>query len=345
MGLVDAFPRLRWQVLTLPARHFNWRIRGNPLSWAMGEPDKLGDGYDLVIATSMTDLATLRGLSPGLSRARTIIYFHENQFAYPTGGGIPRRLEPCMVTIYGALAADTVIFNSQYNRRTFLDGASALLSRMPDGVPADVIEAIRKRSRVIPVPLAPKCFAQREHTPCGPFTILWNHRWEYDKGPERFLHALRYLSQSGTDFRLNIIGQRFRKVPEAFDTLKREFGPQINHCGPVDDGDYYDVLAGSQVVVSTAIHDFQGLAVLEAAARGCVPLVPDRLAYPEFFAPQYRYPGEPGDPDREARTVASRLAGLETQYRNGNLPPAPDLRHLSWERLLRQYAGAMGLHD
>ncbi len=57
-GLVDAFPDWQWTVLTLPPRNFLWRIRGNSLSWAFSERETLEQPYDLVIATSMTDLST-----------------------------------------------------------------------------------------------------------------------------------------------------------------------------------------------------------------------------------------------------------------------------------------------
>lgn len=74
-----------WQLLTLPARHFSWRIRGNPLYWAQACRETLEQAYDLVLATSMVDLSTLRGLVPALAGIPTLLYFHENQFAYPSG--------------------------------------------------------------------------------------------------------------------------------------------------------------------------------------------------------------------------------------------------------------------
>jgi len=76
-GLVAAFPEWRWTVLTLPPRFFSWRVRGNSLSWAFSERETLEQSYDVLVATSMTDLSALKGLVPAL------VYCHENQFAYP----------------------------------------------------------------------------------------------------------------------------------------------------------------------------------------------------------------------------------------------------------------------
>ena len=80
-GLLNALPEYRWTVLTLPARHFNWRIRGNPLSWVAQESETLTRDYDLLLATSTVDVATLKGLVPSLAACPTAVYFHENQFA------------------------------------------------------------------------------------------------------------------------------------------------------------------------------------------------------------------------------------------------------------------------
>ena len=83
--LRNQLTEFEWTELCLPPRHFNWRIRGNAMQWASTETDRLARDYDLVLATSMVDLASLRGLIPKLAAAPSLLYFHENQFAYPAG--------------------------------------------------------------------------------------------------------------------------------------------------------------------------------------------------------------------------------------------------------------------
>lgn len=108
-GLQQQFAEFDWRCLALPPRHFSWRIRGNPLTWLGQESECLADEHDLVVATSMVDLATLVGLFPSLGRARKVVYFHENQFAYPLPKGQRVQAEPLMVNLYAALAADVAV--------------------------------------------------------------------------------------------------------------------------------------------------------------------------------------------------------------------------------------------
>ena len=49
------------------------------------------------------------------------------------------------------------------------------------------------------------------------------------------------------------------------------------------------MLGLGDIVVSTARHEFFGIAVIEAVRAGCVPLLPDRLSYPELFDCRYLY--------------------------------------------------------
>ncbi len=338
-GLMAALPECEWTLLSLPARHFSWRLRGNSLSWAMLQRDTLNADYDVLLATSMTDLSALRGLCPALCRLPTLVYFHENQFAYPASDQQRGGVEPQILNLYTALAADKVLFNSDYNRQSFLDGADALLKKLPDFSPRREVMGQLRRSEVLPVGLA-ACTAP-VRAAGERLSLLWNHRWEYDKGPEQLLALLRACEAAALPLDVSIVGQQFRRQPEAFAQLRALLDNsrclRLKHFGYLEAaGDYRALLASCDVVLSTALHDFQGLAVMDAVAAGCRPLLPRRLCYPQWFAEPYLYASDLLQPSQEAAAACAALAELAAQKRRGPLA-APDLSALHWPVLASQY--------
>ena len=333
-GLIAQFDQHEWTVLTLPSRFFSWRVRGNSLSWAFNETELLEQSYDLIIATSMTDLSSLRGFVPNLARIPTLVYFHENQFAYPESGQEYGTVEPKILNIYTALAADYVCFNTDYNRQSFLNGCRKLLKKLPDQVPSGLPEIIEDRSTVVPVPLPDNLFCPAEPQ-AGSLQLVWNHRWEFDKGPELLLKAAEQLIAAGVDFKLHVVGQQFRQVPEAFTELKKVLGDRAGHWGFMASvTEYRSLLKQSDVVISTALHDFQGIAVLEGVAAGCIPVVPDRLAYSELFPKECRYCSGNG----ETESLVAMLSHLAQSKAAGDLPDAPSVKRLGWNNLATDYA-------
>ncbi len=332
-SLLARFPDYDWTVLTLPPRYFAWRLRGNSLSWAFGQRDLLQRPYDLVLATSMTDLSALRGFVPRLAQTPTLVYFHENQFAYPESGQEYGSLEPRMLNLYTALAADRILFNSHYNRDTFLAGVRALLKKMPDQVPPGLPERLAERSDVLPVPLADELYLP--HQPrSGELQLVWNHRWEFDKGPELLLQALQQLEAADVPCCLHLVGQQFRRAPAVFTQIREQYADRLGHWGYVESAAAYRrLLQQSDLVLSTALHDFQGIAVLEAVAAGCIPLVPDRLAYTELFPARWRYRSGEG----ESAALATQVQQYAALKRRGDLPVAPDVAALRWSRLRQAY--------
>lgn len=329
--LAAALPEYEWQALTLPPRYFRWRIRGNPLSW-LGEP-RLQEPWDLIIATSMVDLSTLKGLNPQLAGTPVLLYMHENQFAYPDSGQQHASADPAMVNLYGALAADRVLFNSAWNRDSFLDGVSQFLGRMPDRLPQDAMASVRGKCAVLPVPIEDRLYITRK-APLDWTTphLLWNHRWEYDKGPERLWALLTELKRRQVPFRLSVVGEQFRRQPPAFEQIRQAFSDQLVCWGFQDHRSDYDrLLASADVVVSTATHDFQGLAMLEAMASGCLALAPRRLAYPEYVPASQCYPSHDDDPTTEAVGAADCLQAMLHRQPDAVTPEAWRLSRLAGE--------------
>lgn len=342
------FPDWQWQTLSLPPRHFSWRIRGNSLHWAMQQAPLLQQPYDGLVATSMVDLSGLRGLLPVLADLPAVLYFHENQFAYPQGHSSFPGVEAQLVQIYSALCADRLMFNSDYNRRTYLAGVESLLQKLPDSLDRAVLSRL-PAAEVLPVPLDesewPKSSQPGDATTLD---IAWNHRWEYDKGPALLLALLRVIVREGLPLRLRLFGQRFRNSPAEFDDIARLLGRQSRaeawEQSPEhflsDRSSYLSHLAQCQVVLSTADHDFQGLSVMEACAVGCTPLVPDGLAYAEYLGREFRYQRE-SSLEATARGIACRLMEWHGARQAGQRLPRADVGAFTINALRPHYAAAM----
>ncbi|MDT8410234.1 MAG: DUF3524 domain-containing protein [Wenzhouxiangellaceae bacterium] len=309
--LVSTFDGFDWQRFELPGRHFAWRIRGNPLSWLDTLPDQ---PPALIVATSMVDLATIKGLHPRLAGVPCVYYFHENQFAYPQSRTQSSVIEAQMVQLYGALAADCIRFNSVYNRDSFLEGVDTLLGRLPDQLPRGVRERLEQKAGVLPVPIVP-IPAREPGFERDRRLIVWNHRWDHDKNPDLFADVLIALAEAGVDFRLALLGWRHRHEHPALQRLRRKLPGRILVDECLARTEYRALLARASIVVSTSIHEFQGLALLEAVSAGARPLVPDALCYPEMYPSAYRYPA-----GNQAALTARLRQWLET-----GLPPKVDV--------------------
>lgn len=353
--LAAAFPEHRFTTLAAPPRHFAFRLRAQPLLWAPALRDRVArNPPDLVLATSVVDGATLRGLVPALAAVPWLVYFHENQFAYPRRperARDPAPLDGPLVNLSAALCADRVLFNSAWNRDSFLAGVVDLLRRLPERIPTIHTETLEQRAAVLPVPLPDACFdagpdsGARE--PGGPLELLWNHRFEWDKGPDRLLAVLRALDRAGLEARVHVVGPTFRTAPPAFAEiaalLRSSATLRAGARGWQPEPDYRTLLRRAHVVLSTTRHDFQGLSVLEAVAAGCAPVVPDALCYREQYPAPCRYPVT--EEGTAVLRAVERIEHLAERWKDGVELPVPDVRAWSLAALRPAWEEALaGVH-
>ena len=277
--------RHRWTVLGLPPFKWKWRMRHGAYTLAEQVANLFAAGryWDVLFCSDMLDLASFYGLAPAkLREIPSVVYFHENQLTYPVRHENERDYHFGYTNMTTALAATQVWFNSTFNRDSFLEALPAFLKRMPDFQPTEVVERIRAGSTIVPPGI--REMPQRGVRRPGPLRILWAARWEHDKNPELFFDALRRLEQNGVDFRLSVIGEQFRDSPEIFATAHEHFQLHINRWGYQESrAEYEATLLDTDLIVSTAEHEFFGISVVEAIAAGALPVLPYRLAYPEIL--------------------------------------------------------------
>lgn len=338
-----AASRHQWTLLTLPARKWKWRMRGAAIHFAREAAPLAGQPLDLVFTSDFLSVADWKALAPEpLCRLPVVTFFHENQLSYPLEPGQTRDYQYAFTNLTTCLASDAVWFNSEFHRASFLDALRQLLRKMPDYVPESLPEAVHARSAVMHLGIDLKpLVAGREGRPRKPpLTVLWSHRWEYDKNPEAFFKVLFFLADEGIDFRLAILGETFRKWPPVFEEARRRLADRIVQFGylPHREG-YEDHVCKADVVVSTAIHELFGLAMVEAIAAGCFPLLPNRLCYPEMI-PSVWHDTFLYDDDRQLRIkLAALLKGGGPWDLAARL--ADHMQRYDWSNQARVYDDAL----
>ncbi len=304
--------RHTWTAFTLPDRHWKWRMRHAAVTLA---PEVMaawngGQRWDVLVCSDMLDLAQFQGLlSSRMAGLPSVAYFHENQLTYPQQSPSERDLHFAFTNFVTALAANQVWFNSAFHQQDFLGALNQWFARMPDYAPREAVDAIQGKSRVQSPGI--ETGSPQPGRASGPLRIAWAARWEHDKNPETFFAAIRILRKSGADFRLSVFGQTFPEIPSAFLDAHEQLKTHVDHWGYVDSHeDYLAKMSRADVFVSTANHEFFGLAAMEAISLGLRPLLPQRLAYPELLGRDL------GGRYRGLRIFASPISSMTDRPKN-----------------------------
>jgi glycosyltransferase involved in cell wall biosynthesis len=282
------------ELLTLRGRHWKWRMHGGAVTLAK---KFLQSNFapDFLLATDMLDLTTFLALTrEKTANKKTAIYFHENQLTYPwspndTDPAKRRDAHYAFINYASALAADSVLFNSQYHKKSFQKQLPEFLKSFPDHNELDTLKPLQEKSDVLPLGLDLKQLEnyrpdEKEDSSREPI-ILWNHRWEYDKNPEEFFQALYTLQDEGLDFKVVLLGESYWQHPPAFVEAHKRLGTRILQFGYADNfADYARWLWQADILPVTSHHDFFGASVVQAIYCECSPILPRRLAYPEHVA-------------------------------------------------------------
>ena len=287
------FSRHQVDLLTLDGRNWKWRMHGGAIQLAE-QFRAQQNAPDLLIASDMLDLTTFLALTRSQTASLpTALYFHENQLTYPWSPhdedpGQQRDVHYGFINYASALAADAVLFNSGYHQSAFLEALPGFLNSFPDDKGLETIPFIAAKSCTLPLGLdlqrLDRARPQEIDRPNQKPLLLWNHRWEYDKNPEDFFHALFQLKDEGVDFEVAVLGETYRNNPAIFTEAQQRLGKKLIHCGFVEDFDSYAAwLWRADILPVTAIHDFFGASVVQAIYCNTTPLLPNRLAYPEHL--------------------------------------------------------------
>ncbi|MDC3246719.1 DUF3524 domain-containing protein [Candidatus Marinimicrobia bacterium] len=277
------------KILSLKGQFWKWRMHGGAVTLA-NKFNKINWRPNLIIATDMLDFTTFLSLT----RKKTynipaIIYFHENQISYPWSPNDidvkkNRDSHYGFINYSSALSSDHILFNSNYHMDTFVNELNPFLKNFPDHNELDSINIIKRKSKTLHLGLDLKRFDLKKIKKKEKPSILWNHRWEYDKNPELFFSILEKVKNEGYKFNLIVIGENFSQSPEIFDRAKKNFKDELIHWGYAKTFELYaELLWRADILPVTSNQEFFGISVMEAIYCGNWPILPNRLTYPELL--------------------------------------------------------------
>lgn len=343
--------RHTFRTVTMPGRFWRWRMEGGAVTLARKALDTLEQGFtpDVIFASDMVHLPAFLSLTrPHLSDVPVVMYFHENQLTYPLPEERTRDRAYPNINYLSALAADRLVFNSRFHFDEFVEALPLLLRDFPDFTNLHTVQEVREKSQVLHLGMDLKAHDAHDDArmprPTGgakPYVVLWNQRWEYDKNPRAFFQVMNRLDDAGYDFRLILAGKHFFEQPEEFEEAFERYAERILHYGYAEDFDEYSrLLHRADLVVSTSIHEFFGVAIMEAIYCGCHPLLPNRLSYPELIPealhkPLLHAPVLYDDSDELFHKLAAILSGEERPLPVATLRSIPE--PLDWTNCIDDY--------
>lgn len=324
-------------LITMPGSFWQWRLTGGYVTLAEGveEAVRHQGEPDVVLATSMVDVAGLRGLlAPRLGPIPTALYMHENQITYPAISRSRTERTYELVNWTSLLAADAVAFNSRFHHDALLDALPRFLNEFPDERQRHLVETVEEKSVVLSVgcdvdsiPTGPK-----DHPPL----VLWNHRWDPDKDPASFIRIVRRTAEEGSDFRVALTGERFVNQRPEYDEDVAALDDLVIVDDHLDRDRYLEVLGRSTIVISTALQEFFGVSVVEAIAAGAFPILPDRLVYrervPVEFADRMLYRSE-----AEAVALLKAALGSLSKTRQSGAALRGTVAQFDWAGMAPRY--------
>ena len=330
-------------IFELPGRFWKWRMHAGAISLSKQVLESHQD-YDIFLVSDFLDLGLFKSLVvSNYPKAKFYIYFHENQITYPWSPTdqdviLKRDNHYAFINYASALVADKIFFNSMFHKKSFMASLPQFLKQFPDEHNLWSIEIIQNKSKVLP--LALELPVLKSNIQKIENSILWNHRWEYDKNPETFFKILKNIKDRDIKFKLIVLGEKTNSYPKIFDWAKDYFNEEILHFGFASSREvYWNWLQRATILPVTSNQDFFGISIIEAIYAGVYPLLPNRLVYPEHILEKDRkiYLYETED-DLENRLKIL----LKDHNKNRRKSVSPQVSHYNWENSIEMYDLLLG---
>ena len=306
---IQRHSRHEWTWLNLPGRSVRWRLRHSAMRFAQDVQEHLDGGatFDAVFSTGLCSFADFRASADHRLRNQPhVLYMHENQAAYPVSETVdPRTIDRdthlAFTNLSSIEAADKVLWNSNFNRTSFIEYMQAILRRAPESIDSGWVVRLEGKSAVAWPPVEPVeqdvlhnsekgRYQDESHSGRALVRVAWPHRWEHDKGCDELLQLIEETrDDEAMELRWTILGHRYERMPASMHVILSQHADCLDHAGEIAGREeYLAALGACDWVASTSRHEFFGIAVAEALLMGCLPWLPSRLSYPELVPLAYQ---------------------------------------------------------
>ncbi|MCF8067183.1 MAG: DUF3524 domain-containing protein [Desulfobacterales bacterium] len=322
-------------LFTMPGEFWKWRMEGAALYFKKKIPPL--EKYDGLIVTDLMSLSDFRAIS-GPCFPPALLYFHENQLTYPDDVYKKQDYQFGCIDITSALSADRVLFNSKTHLDSFTAVLKSFINRAPDFKPEWVIDEIITKADV----LHPGCDFPAKREPLETLDadlplVIWNHRWGFDKNAGAFFFAIDKIAGQGIDFHLALLGENFDRIPDIFADAKEKHKERIVQYGyAASQEEYCNILKRGHIVVSTANQENFGISIVEAIRFGCVPLLPDRLSYPEILPETYHEALLYSDRQELFRKLKYAILNYN-EFASERDSLSQEMGRFAWKRIVKKY--------
>src|SRR5436190_890249 len=144
------YSRHRWTLLRLPPRRMERRLAA-AAHWFAEQLSRHWVGrVDLLFASEALNLADLFRLVPELGQKPSVIYFHDNQLP-PVGARVESPVH--LVNLTSAGVATEIWFNSLYHLKTFLQKATAVVSKHKELLARNPLPLLTRKAQLMAPPI------------------------------------------------------------------------------------------------------------------------------------------------------------------------------------------------
>lgn len=274
------------QIFAGPPTLWKWQMEAGAIQLAQ-QVLRMKIIPDTFLITDYLNLPLFKSLLPSnFQNCRFVMYMHENQLTYPQSQEDSdlynkRDNHYGWINYTSCLIADQIFFNSRYHFNSFYEALEDLSSKLPARIDVNILFS---KSEILYLPFDIAHIQPLSKSKRKAKRIIWNHRWDYDKRPEVFLNAMIDLKKDGVEFELLLMGNFNQTSAATYRDKLDELSDQIIHLGHIkSSSEYLKMLATGDIIISTAIHDFFGISIVEGILSGCHPVLPFDLAYPELI--------------------------------------------------------------